>query len=175
MMNILDRQDGLLLAEGKIIINSQNEHNLFMKLVSHYTKTTWKEEEFIKNKSAMMRVTRSQKPGYYLVSVSLVPFGTGMSVAQMYGICVVNVVDPSEEVLISAVTLQKVFDLTPAESKISIALASGSSPQEIAVNNKVSIGTVRNQIKSIYSKIGVKRQSELVRVVLNLSRMSVQG
>lgn len=172
MMDFLERQDGLSLCDGRLTLALGEEHSSFARLVGQYSSSVWRDGEFPRNRCAMMRVTRRHKSGYYLVNIGLVPSGTWMSIAQMYGVCLVSIIDPSEEVVVPTETLQKVFDLTPAESKISVALASGSSPQEIAEKNQVSIGTVRNQIKAIYSKVGVKKQSELVRIVLNLSRIS---
>ncbi len=46
----------------------------------------------------------------------------------------------------------------------------GYSLQEIASLRRVSIGTVRNQLKSIMDKTTTSRQSELVRLLMNLPR-----
>jgi len=39
----------------------------------------------------------------------------------------------------------------------------------------VSVGTVRSQIKSVFSKTGVKRQGELIRLLMSNSEFAVQG
>ena len=52
--------------------------------------------------------------------------------------------------------------LSPAETRILHALIEGHKPKQIAEINNVSVQTIRSQLKSIFSKTGVKSQSELV-------------
>jgi len=58
--------------------------------------------------------------------------------------------------------LQAAYHLTAAEVAVALQLATGLAPEVIAVNRSVSIGTVRAQIRAIYTKLGVRRQIELV-------------
>jgi len=46
-----------------------------------------------------------------------------------------------------------------------LMVATGASPEEIAVELQVSRETVRNQIKSIFWKTGTHRQSELAALI----------
>lgn len=57
--------------------------------------------------------------------------------------------------------LQTVFHLTPAEAQVALALGDGASAELIAARRGVSIGTVRAQIKVVFSKLGVRRQAEV--------------
>ncbi|AJQ93756.1 helix-turn-helix transcriptional regulator [Gynuella sunshinyii] len=59
--------------------------------------------------------------------------------------------------------VQHLYDLTPAESSIAVALAEGQTLAEYADQKGVSIGTARIQLKSIFSKMNINRQPELVR------------
>lgn len=52
--------------------------------------------------------------------------------------------------------------LTKAEAKVAAILGSGASPEAAAETLAVSVGTVRTHLKSVYSKLGISRQSELV-------------
>lgn len=54
------------------------------------------------------------------------------------------------------------FGLTPAEAAVSAALCEGASLRAIAEARGAAITTVRNQVKSVMAKAGVRRQSELV-------------
>jgi DNA-binding CsgD family transcriptional regulator len=58
--------------------------------------------------------------------------------------------------------LRQVYRLSPAEIDVVQSLRSGLSPGDIADKRGVSVGTVRMQLKSIFRKVGVSRQSELV-------------
>lgn len=53
-------------------------------------------------------------------------------------------------------------NLTPAETEVLDLLRRGSSNEEIAEARFVAVGTVRNQLKSIYKKLGVSSRSQAV-------------
>ena len=63
-------------------------------------------------------------------------------------------------------TLRALFQLTPAEANLAIKLARGMSLAEVSAAQNISRHTARAQLKSIFSKTGVTRQAELVRLVL---------
>ena len=60
------------------------------------------------------------------------------------------------------------FDLTDAEIDIVAGVYAGPSLQSLATSRGRSIRTVRTQLSSIYSKLGLKTQADLVRLVSNL-------
>jgi len=59
--------------------------------------------------------------------------------------------------------LARCFKCTPAEIEVALDLAAGLAPSAISVKRCVALATVRSQVKRIYSKLGVNRQSELMR------------
>jgi DNA-binding CsgD family transcriptional regulator len=62
------------------------------------------------------------------------------------------------------------FDLTPAEAAVAVAAANGLSRTAIAAARGVSSDTVNDQFKSIFRKLGINRQPELVAIVNQLLR-----
>ncbi len=64
--------------------------------------------------------------------------------------------------------LMQLYGLSPAEAQVSISLAEGLSPADIAVRRQVSEGTVRIQLKTIMAKIGCRRQTQISAAVLSL-------
>ena len=62
-------------------------------------------------------------------------------------------------------TLAK-LSLTPAETRLAIALFQGHSVLAYAKEAGISINTARWYVKQIYAKTGVKRQTELIRMLL---------
>ena len=58
-------------------------------------------------------------------------------------------------------TLTGRFGLSPKEARIAQHLADGGSVADYAAQNGVSEQTVRSQLKSIFGKTGVNRQSAL--------------
>lgn len=62
---------------------------------------------------------------------------------------------------------QQLFQLTPAETSLAIQLANGLSLEEAAEALNIRRNTARAHLRSIFSKTGVRRQTELVRIFLN--------
>ena len=58
--------------------------------------------------------------------------------------------------------LRGMFGLTPAECRIAQEIAAGASPEEVALAHSVSPHTVRTQVKSLMSKIGVANRASLL-------------
>jgi DNA-binding CsgD family transcriptional regulator len=65
--------------------------------------------------------------------------------------------------------------MTPAECRVALLLSDGRAPREIAEMVGVSFNTVRSQIKSIFAKTNVKRQGELIRLLLDSAGTGIQN
>ena len=63
--------------------------------------------------------------------------------------------------------LRGLFDLTPAEAGLTRILAMGHTLDEAAVDLTISRNTARAHLRAIFSKCGINRQTELVRLVLS--------
>ena len=74
--------------------------------------------------------------------------------------------DPNLEQPISIDNLVSVYNLTPSEAQVAISLANGHSIDEIANQSHHSAHTIRSQLKSVFRKTGVSRQSELIKLLL---------
>lgn len=61
--------------------------------------------------------------------------------------------------------LCRIHCLTRAEAQVATLLADGLTPAEIAAQRRVSVHTVRNQVKAALFKSGLRRQADLVREV----------
>ena len=73
--------------------------------------------------------------------------------------------DPLHSPQISPAALIKLLGLTRAEAGIAADIAGGHSLADTAVRNGVSPNTVRAHLRAIFTKTGVKRQSQLVHLV----------
>ena len=63
--------------------------------------------------------------------------------------------------------LVRLFDLTPAEARLLVALVEGMTLDEAAETFGVSKNTLRNQLNQVFRKTETNKQSELVRLVLS--------
>lgn len=77
--------------------------------------------------------------------------------------------DPSVARELDPFLVAEMFDLTPAEARVAVALRRGDSAQVIADSHRLSLATVRSQIQSIFAKTGVNRQADLVRLLEGLA------
>lgn len=69
-------------------------------------------------------------------------------------------------------SLSESFGLTPAEVRLARKLRDGRSLQDAADDLSVSVNTVRNQLRAIFDKMGLKRQSDLIRALTELSSLA---
>jgi DNA-binding CsgD family transcriptional regulator len=101
----------------------------------------------------------------------------GVVVQSLRGICrvpggrcaavAVFIRDPDCNTEVENDLVRQLFDLTPAEATIARRLASGLSLEEAALSLDISRNTARAHLRSIFSKSGITRQTELVRLMLN--------
>ena len=69
-------------------------------------------------------------------------------------------------------SVRESFGLTAAEIRLAAHLADGLSLKEAAEELGVSVNTLRNQLRAVFDKMGLNRQSELVRALTQLSALA---
>ncbi len=75
--------------------------------------------------------------------------------------------DAASKSLASTAVAKQLFNLTPAETALAMELTNGLSLEEAAEALNIRRNTARAHLRSIFSKTGVRRQTELVRIMLN--------
>ena len=65
--------------------------------------------------------------------------------------------------------LQGLFDLTPAEARLTADISCGRSILEIAQRTGLSRHTLRVQLRAVMAKTGTRRQSELTSLISGIS------
>ena len=78
-------------------------------------------------------------------------------------------VDPADRAGFDPERVGKALGLTPAESRVAVALAEGRTVDEIAAQSGRSRNTVKWHIQHIYAALGVSRRIELARLVASLA------
>ncbi|MEQ8404965.1 MAG: helix-turn-helix transcriptional regulator [Oceanicaulis sp.] len=66
---------------------------------------------------------------------------------------------------LSGAELSALFKLSPAEGRLAAGLAAGHTLAEISESSGAHISTLRAQLRSVFSKTGVSKQSEFVAAV----------
>lgn len=78
-------------------------------------------------------------------------------------------VDLRERPRPAATALQRLFDLTPAEARLALAIGAGLTLQEVSDETGLSSATLRSQLSSTFHKTGTRRQPELVSLLARIA------
>jgi DNA-binding CsgD family transcriptional regulator len=116
---------------------------------------------------AFVRVRRSSGSSIALYLTALRPSVTMGAFAQT-PIALLIFHDPAQRASLDPFILAETFGLSPAEARVSIALANGLRPKEISRSSGISINTIQTQIKSIHAKTGTNQRGDLIRVLTNI-------
>jgi DNA-binding CsgD family transcriptional regulator len=77
-------------------------------------------------------------------------------------------VSAPDENRVSERELAELYGLSPAESRLAVAVAFGKRLSELSGEFGVQITTLRTQLSSVLKKCEVERQSDLVRLISNI-------
>ncbi len=120
--------------------------------------------------SEVLRVPRTANGEAYLLQLSRLPvasrFGTLHAASRM----VVFITDERRPALADGDVLQRLYGLSPAEARCALALGEGQLAQA-AERLKLSIETVKTQLKQIYAKTGCQSRADLTRLMLSLAHV----
>ena len=78
--------------------------------------------------------------------------------------------DPNRDPVLPEDILRTTYDLTPSEVKLCAVLAAGLGAPESADRLGITVSTARSQLKTIFQKTGTQRQSQLTKLVMNVSQ-----
>ncbi len=107
------------------------------------------------------RFTRPDSSNPIVVSVVYNNSGPGREPYFNMLIC-----DPARKNVTSASDIATALNLTPSEARVVHGLVDGASVEDAAKYAGVSVSTARTYLKTVFSKTGVSRQAELVRLAL---------
>ena len=161
---LLRRRDGLLQVDGRLSAMSASGQEALARAI-HIAVLTGLGTGVHPGQALTIDRPSGASPHQVLVTPLHQPparFGGGPS-----RICAaVFVADRQSVSGVSSDALREWFGLTPAEARVALAVTDGLSVKEIAERSASSSETVRNQLKTVFSKVGVHRQAELVRLLL---------
>ncbi|MBJ3784816.1 helix-turn-helix transcriptional regulator [Devosia sediminis] len=101
------------------------------------------------------------------LSVQCVPFPPDMTYpVPQRPVAMVMIADPGHRLRQRLATLTRLYGLTRAEAELAIAVVEKGSRKAAALARGVSDTTARSQLTSIFDKTGVRRQTELVRLLM---------
>ena len=110
---------------------------------------------------------RAGKNEVYEVNVSPLKPADKSGPAAALPLALVVIVRPLPAAERIARRVRRLYGLTEAEARVAAALTLGETVEQISVAHGVRLSTVRAQVRSIFEKTGVHRQTDLVRLALN--------
>jgi len=161
---MLREGDGLRLVNGAVRADAAAENRELQRLVKQALNLNGETGGRAAVVDAIS-ITRKSARGKLGVLVRSLP-RTGWSKGKRRPSVALFIRDAERKSEASREMVRRLFDLTPAEASLALALANGLTLDEAAEGLNIRKNTARAHLRSIFSKIGVTRQTTLVRVLL---------
>jgi len=160
--HILRRDDGLTVRQGKLFAQRVFEQNKLARFIAVAANG--------KIAAAVGRMLVGRHGGRVAYILTVAPLGVELAVYER-PLAMILVADPDARAP-SERDLAEFFGLSPAESRLAMALLARNVLHDIAAASGVRITTARTQLSSILRKVGVTRQAELIRVLSSIPVIS---
>ena len=160
---ILMENDGLSVANGRMTAFLPELNRPLQSLVSNAVATGAGCGGFPGGSMLMARKSGKSSLRLTVTPVSAAFHGCSVRLAAL-----VFLSDPAKRILSRGDILRALYGLTPAEARVADHLSQGLEVREVAGMLGMTLETGRFHVKRILSKTGVRRQAELVRLMLSL-------
>lgn len=161
---ILDSGDGLKVVGGRLEAFYPSDSRELRRLISESFARAHQQTSVLLPEA--MSVTRPSGEVNLGVVIEVIP-SSGWAEGKGQVSAVVYIRDAVGKSQASSDVAKKLFGLTPAETALSLQLTNGLSLEEAAEALNIRRNTARAHLRAIFSKTGVRRQTELVRIFLN--------
>jgi DNA-binding CsgD family transcriptional regulator len=101
-------------------------------------------------------------------NVTVVPVPKQNHINEHDSYAIVFVTDTRKPARSRAAVMQQLYRLTPAEARVADCLLNGLEVRDTADHLGITLETCRFHLKRIFTKTGMRRQSELIRLMLSL-------
>ncbi len=161
---VLAKRDGLYDDEGVLAVGTPEEDVELKRLLARALPVYGAQ-----GVGGTMKVTRGEAGPIVLEVHPVQKTGTDSRSWEVGAL--VLVVDPIARPRVDPRLPAMVWGLTPAESRVAVALATGQTAAGVAGELGCAESTVRTHLKRVYRKLGIRKQTELVRRVLALDAL----
>lgn len=159
--DLLSARDGIELRDGRLTLVRPREHQRLQQVLERLTRSR---SASAQDQSEAIMIERPKEGlGVQMVITKLgeqeglPPAHAGSLVAFLFDLAAND--GPKEQ------WLRELYGLTRVEAEITKLICQGYSPAEVGHRLRVSVHTVRGYLKPIFYKVGVHRQTDLVRVI----------
>lgn len=159
-----DHRDGFILRHDRVEALQGDDNRAFQKLLAGALGAI---RDPFAGRAGAMRFARNTGARDYIVMVTPVPQSHAVYSSSLPRACI-TVSDPTATPSRPLVTLQQVYGLTAAEIRLAEHLFAGRTPEQAASSLRIKISTARTHIAQIFRKTDVRRQSDLISLILRL-------
>lgn len=160
---LLDRADGLKLVGDRLEASYPSDNKELQKRIKDAFDARERREPI---NSEPLSVTRPSGEVNLGIVFETVPDTSWLDDGDRSAL-LLYVRDAVNKSSVSSSVAKELFDFTPAETALALELANGLSLEDTAEKLGIMRNTARAHLRAIFSKTGVRRQAELVRVMLN--------
>jgi DNA-binding CsgD family transcriptional regulator/PAS domain-containing protein len=159
----LAARDGLQLQAGKLRATSAKEDRDLQAAIKAAIQAASGGEAPASRGLALTKLSGNRTLGVIVQPVQ----GTQRAGVAAAPTVAIYIRDPEANADVESDLVRQLFDLTPAEAAVARRLTAGLSLEDAANSLDISRNTARAHLRSIFSKSGITRQTELVRMMLN--------
>lgn len=161
-LDILKQRDGLYILNHRIVTEDSSKTKLLAELIRL-------------NAEAAIAPRPSRSARTLLVDRPSGRESLGLLIRPAPGVCdhklirptaLIHVIDTSQPRVRVTEAMMEMFGLTPSEAMVALSISNGHTIEEIAQMRATRPCTIRSQLRAIFGKMGVSRQSSLVRTIL---------
>lgn len=157
-MDLVRSGDGLAIRNNRLVAINHEENTLLNSLIRTVTGSL----QSVDSTRSVVRVTKKNGKG---LSVFVGPWRFQNDFGDENPVAIIFVRDDEHAVPALRDTLQRIFGLTVAETRLAMQLLEGKSLTEAAAESGTSRNTARSQLQSVFAKTHTSRQSQLILVL----------
>lgn len=160
---VLAARDGLQAQGGRVRATCAKEDRDLQAAIKAAIQCAQAGEGRATRGLALTKLSGSRNLGIIVQPVPAIGRGGGSAAPTV----AIYIRDPEASADFGSDLVRQLFDLTPAEAAVARRLTAGLSLEDVANALDISRNTARAHLRSIFSKSGITRQTELVRLMLN--------
>jgi DNA-binding CsgD family transcriptional regulator/PAS domain-containing protein len=155
-------QDGLALQDGALVARATEADERLQRLLQSTLAAARAEQTQLEDTLVIPRPS-----GARAYEVLVTPLRADrLAVWPEEPSAMVIIHDPAAAGTLPWELVQRLYGLSPAEAKLSVALAGGWAIKDYAERSAISVETARSQLKAAMAKTRTHRQAELIRRIL---------
>jgi len=165
--HILEAQDGLRIAEGRLHASNSRDSAVLPRLVSEIGLPSHDQPG---RGGAAFSVIRPSGERPLELAITRVPSNDPPEC-----LVLIFISDHERGPLTDPELLRQLYGLTRAEAALAVLLAEGRSLEEAASELGITVNTSRSRLREVFDKTDTRRQAELVRILMaGPARLSIE-